>query len=348
MSACPIGSSITTFARSVVVFLTLTVSSLAAGQAVPTIGGSGTGGSKIPYRGTSVSYGHSISAYNPSPEEVVYAHRLGLMPEWHFADEVWVRSRFFLTQELTPSNSTNTRSEVELSDLWLDGVWAGFREKHTGIRIAGDLRATFPTSKQSRAASRIFTLGPSANVSRSFKVLAGLTLVYSARFTYRFNRFSTRQNQGAQILNCTANVNAGLAEGGFIDACNNTNTGSTNLQFDLIHGPTVSFSPHERLNVSASLFMQRGWVPALAGGEVEGVPFPGVPAQTRDFIGFSLGITYQPWDLVGFTLGAFSFANQLDTTGRYIFPLFNRSTAASIDATFDLEALVSSITKEKK
>ena len=70
--------------------------------------------------------------------------------------------------------------------------------------------------------------------------------------------------------------------------------------------------------------------------------------QTRDFIGFSLGVTWQPLDMVGFTLGAFTFGNQLDTTGEYIFPLFNRNTAASLDATFDLEAIVSSITKEKK
>lgn len=335
---------ITTFAMNVVLFLTLTVSSLAVAQAVPSIGAGSGEGSKVPYRGTSASYGHSLSVYNPTPETTAYTHRLGLMPEWHFNDAVFVRSRFYLTQEFTLSDSTNTRYEVELSDLWLDGVWGGWREKITGIRLGADLRATLPTSKTSLAASRLFTLGPGVNVSRTFKVLSGLTLVYSARFTWRFNRFSTRQNQGGRISNCTAN--SALVQGGFgfIDACTNTNTGNTNVQADVIHGPTVIFNPHERLNIAGSLFMQRGWVPALAATEL----VPAVPVQTRDFIGFSFGVTYQPWDIVGFTLGAFTFANQLDSEGKYIFPLFNRNTAASLDATFDLEAIVSSVTKEKK
>ena len=40
--------------------------------------------------------------------------------------------------------------------------------------------------------------------------------------------------------------------------------------------------------------------------------------QARDFNAFSLGVTFQPIDMVGLTLGAFSFQNQLDTTGKYI------------------------------
>ncbi len=327
--------SITTFAKRVVLFLTVTVSSLALAQAVPTIGATGSGQSMVPYRGTSVSYGHSMSAYNYTEPTRVWTHRLGLMPEWHFTEAFYLRSRFFLTQEFTPSNTTTYLHEVELSDLWVDAVWSGFRERVTGIRLAGDIRATLPTSKQSQAATRLFTLGPSANISRTFKVLSGLTLTYSTRFTLRFNRLSTRQNQGGLISNCTiANP----------EACTSTETGVTNMQYDLLHGPTVVFNPHARVNIAASLFMQRGWVPALSATDL----VPAVPVQTRDFIGFAVSATWQPWDFVGFTLGAFTFANQLDLEGKTIFPLFNRNTSASLDATFDLEAVVSSITKEKK
>lgn len=337
----------TTSTMGVVALLTLTVNSLALAQAVPTVGaGSTDEGTKAPYRGTSVSYGHSVSVYNYTDSTTAYTHRLGLMPEWHFSDAFAVRSRFYLTQELTLSDTTTRPYEVELSDLWLDAVWTGWKEKNSGIKVGADLRATFPTSKQSQAATRLFTLGPSASLSRTFNVLSGLTLVYSARFTWRFNRFTTRQNQGGQITNCIGNSR--LIEAGFVDACGTTNSGASNVMADLLHGPTVVFNPNEQVNISASLFMQRGWVPALAASEVGGVALEAVPAQTRDFIGFSLGVSYQPWDVVGFTLGAFTFANQLDSKGQYIFPLFNRNTAASLDASFDLEAIVSSITKEKK
>lgn len=339
-----IRTSITTFAKRVVLFLTATVSSLSLAQAVPTIGGSGSGASKIPYRGTSVSYGATTSVYNYSPEVIAITHRLGLMPEWHFGDVLTLRSRFYLTQELTDSDTTTYLREVELSDLWLDAVWGGWREKNTGIRIGGDLRVTLPTSKFSQFSSRIMTLGPSVNVSKTFKVLGGLTFVYAARFTGRFHRFTTRQNQGPATENagCPA---ATIAGSDVLDATEcRRNTGGRNVAFDVIHGPTVVFNPHERLNISASLFMQRGWVPAMAA--TDGLPAIGV--QTRDFIGFSIGVTYQPWDVVGFTLGAFTFANQLALDGKTIFPLFNRNTVASLDATFDLESVVSSFTKEKK
>jgi hypothetical protein len=333
-------SPITTFAKRVVLFLTAIVSSLAAAQAVPGVQANtgnddGTTAAKVPYRGTSVSYGHSLSAYNPTPETWAYTHRIGLMPEWHFNESFAVRGRLFIVQELTLSDTTNRPHEVELWDLWLDGVWSGWKEKVTGIKFGADVRFTLPTSKQSQAASRLFTFGPGVNVSRTFKVLEGLTLAYSFRGTWRFNRFATRQNQGGLITNCEVSN---------IEACSATSSGSPNTQADILHGPTVLFNPHEKVNISATFFMQRGWLAALPATELAAA----VPVQTRDFMGFSFGVTWQPWDVVGLTLSSFTFANQLGSDGLLMFPLFNRNTTVSLDATFDLEAVVSSITKEKK
>ncbi len=76
-----------TFAKRFVLILTTTVRSLALAQAVPTIGATGGGQSMVPYRGTSVSYGHSMSAYEYSEPTRVWTHRLGLMPEWRLAYE---------------------------------------------------------------------------------------------------------------------------------------------------------------------------------------------------------------------------------------------------------------------
>jgi hypothetical protein len=265
------------------------------------------------------------------------------MPEWHFTNAFFVRSRFFLSQEFTDSDSTTFKHEVELSDLWLDAVWGGWKEKNTGIRLGADVRVTLPTSKGSQGASRLFTVGPSLNVSRNFNVLAGLTLIYSARGTWRFNRFTTRQNQGGLISNC-----AGL---GVAEACVNTATGARNVQADVIHGPTISFSPHERVNVSATFLLQHAFLSPVSAvpaefATVQGLTETGI--NQRDFAAFAFSATWTPVDIVSFTLGSFTFSNQLDTTGKYIFPLFNRNTVVSLDATFDIEATVSSFTKEKK
>ncbi|MBL8912172.1 MAG: hypothetical protein JNM17_15885 [Archangium sp.] len=322
---------------------------MAAAQAVPTIGsGSSSSGSQLPFHGTAVSYGHQLTADNPTPEVVGWSHRIGLMPEYHFNKVAFFRARLYLSQEFTPSDSTNTLHEIELSDLWVDAVWTGFKEKNTGIRIAGDLRTTFPTSKFSQGVSRLFTLGPSANVSRSFNVLGGLSLIYSGRFTWRFNRFTTRQNDGGFIINC----------GGFAlpEACIDGNTGRRVAQADIIHGPTISFSPHARLNISGTFLLQHGFLPRLSPADAElaaQVPSLNAPSTNPNdyvahFAAFSVGVTYTPWDPVSLTLGAFTFSPQLAGDGKYIFPLFNRNTVVSLDATFDIEAAVSSFTKEKK
>ena len=347
-----------TFTKNVVVFLTLAASSLAVAQAVPSIGTGEAGDSKHAYRGTSVSYGHAATAltfapgaqpdYNPSE-----SHRLGLMPEWHFTDDFFVRSRFFMSQELTPlfwgdgekADETKYKYEVELSDLWLDAVYGGYKEKVTGIRVAGDLRFTLPTSKFSQAQTRLFTVAPGVNVSKTFKVLSGLTFVYATRFTFRINRLPTSQNAGPSITNCTD-----------IQLCNDlVSTGRRSAWSDILHGPTVVFAPHPKLSFSATFLMQRGFLPELApvtdpsltGSQYLQQQSDG--PNTRDATAFVVGINYQPFDVVGFSLGSFTFSNQLRADGTYEFPLFNRNTVVSLDATFDLEAVISAVTpKEQK
>lgn len=347
-SQSPSRRFITTFVQNVAAIFTLTVSSLAGAQAVPTIG---TGGpeenSKAPYRGTSVSYGHAATALTFTPAAApyynpTYSHRIGIMPEWHFTKDFHLRGRFFLSQELTLSDETRYPHEVELSDLWIDAVYGGYKEKITGIRAAGDIRLTLPTSKTSQALTRLFTLAPSINLSRSFNVLSGLTLVYSTRFTYRFNRMATQQNLGPSIAACDINNCPDLYS-----------TGRRNSLFDLLHGPTVVFNPHSKVSLSSTFLMQRAWLAPLAAPPAEFANIPELqnpsgPAA-RDAMAFALSATYQPWDLVSFTLGSFTFSSALGTNGLYEFPLFNRNTVVSLDATFDLEAAVTSLSpKEKK
>lgn len=300
------------------------------------------------WRGTSVNYSHNLGVMTLAPAaepfyNPTWSHRLGLFPEWHFGTQFTLRGRFFLSQEFTESDWTRYRNEVELSDVWLDGVWSGFTEKHSRIHLGADLRVTVPTSKPSQAQSRILTLGPSLNVSRRFDVLSGLTLIYTARFTYRFNRFATRQNQGSTSSAC--------GDSRALECIDIINTGVRNPQFDVLHGPVVSFAPHSKVDVSASFLMQRAWLPALAAAPVElagstqlGV---GTDVATRDLMIFSLSVSYQAFKAVGFSLGAWTFSNQLGEDGRYQFPLFNRNTTLYLDATFDLEGAVSSFRKEK-
>jgi hypothetical protein len=307
------------------------------------------GASASPWRGTSVSYSQNLGVMTLAPWaephfNPTWSHRLGLFPQWHFGQGFSLRGRLFLSQEFTDSDTTTYRHEVELSDLWVDAAWSGWTEQRTGLHLGADVRVTLPTSKPSLAQTRLFTLGPSLNLSRRFDVLSGLTLIYTGRFTWRFNRLATRQNQGPTIPAC-GDVRA-------LECLDFLNTGVRNPQADVLHGPIVSFAPHPLVDVSATLLFQRAWLPALAG-----VPdsialgstqlSPGTDVATRDLVVFSLSVSWQAFKTLGFSLGAWTFSNQLGEDGRYQFPLFNRNTTLFLDATFDVEGAVSSLRKEK-
>lgn len=302
------------------------------------------------YRGTAISYSHSASVFTFSPTaephyNPTWGHRLMFLPEWHFGDVAAVRGRFSLYQEFTESDSTNTLREVEVSDVWLDGVWTGWKEKVTGLHVAADVRVTLPTSKVSQLQSRLFTLGPSVSLSRTFNVLKGLTLSYAARFTYRFNRYTTLQNQGPTLPAC-GDARAPECQD-FI------NTGGRASVADILHGPTVSFTPHDKFNVAASFLMMRGWLPALAPLPAEVVALKSTQLDanaavtTRDFTAFWVAATYTPHPFVSVSLTSYSFSPQLTADSQYYFPLFNRNTSLYLDATFDLEGFVSLFPKEK-
>ncbi len=329
-----------------VAILTAGVSALAAAQAVPTIGKVGElAEERVPWHGSSVSYGVAATALTFTPDfELTYnptvAHRIGITPQWHFNDDFFVSGRFFLSQEFTKSDFTNSLHEVELSDLWLDANWAGWKEKHSGIKVQGGLRFVLPTSKVSQAQGRVLRLSPGASLSRAFPVLSGLIFQYTGRFTYRFNRFDNFQNQGPTITRC------GL--GGADDCPSILSTGVRAIQFDVFHGPTVVFLPHPRVILAATFFMQYGYLPKLQATDATlSIDRPNSP-EWRNFWGSAISATWQTWDTIAFTLGAFTFSNQLDLNSRYVVPLFNRNTVISLDMTVDIESLVSNVKPKEK
>lgn len=303
----------------------------------------------LPFHGSTVSYGHSATALTFAPlaqpfYDPTWGHRLVFLPELHLGEQFVARGRFSLFQEFTLSDSTTRRHEVEPSDVWLDLGVNGWEEKTTKLLFSGDVRVVIPTSKASQAQTRVFSLGPSLSVTRTFAVRSGLTLNYMGRFTTRFNRFTTAQNSSPAIAACGDAKSADCAQ--FLT------TGSRNPHFDLFHGLSVTFLPWDKVTLSTTLGLIHYWLYPLAPAPTKYADVatldPKTDVPTRALSVFLLSATYQVLPQLGLTLGAWTYSDTLGLDGRYEFPLFNRNTTIYLEAAVDIEATVSSVLKRKR
>jgi|GEM_PF-923409 len=290
--------------------------------------------SKPGYRGTQLTYGHQATAYTfDRAAEPMYnptwSHRLGIVPEWHFNDLLFVRGTLFIAQEFTASDVTIQKNEVELSDLAFEAGVSGWTEPFTKLRLGGSFRVAFPTSKTSRAATRLLAIGPGLSLSRRF---GWFTVGYGGRYSYRFHSYTTAQNSGPSIVACGNPLAAECAE--FVT------TGRRNAHSDITHGPVLAFVPFEKLSFNAAFQMTYLYLYALA-------PVAGVTdsndTTVRSYTNFDVAITYQLFRPIGITLGASTYSPQLNTAGTRYFPLFNRNTTLYLDISFDVEAAVSGL-----
>ena len=301
-----------------------------------------TTGSVLPktkpgYRGTQLTYGHQATAltfdrggepmYNPT-----WSHRLGIVPEWHFNDLLFVRGTLFIAQEFTANDTNNYKNEVELSDLALEAGVAGWTEPVTKIRLGGALRVALPTSKVSRGATRRLSLGPSLNVSRTF---GWFTVGYAGLYAYRFHEYTTAQRSGPSIANC--------GDPRSTECLEFYNQGNRNAHSDISHGPVLSIQPFEKLSFNAAFQMTYLYLYRLA--PVENLSAAD-STDIRYYTNFDLAFTYQLFKPVGITLGASTYAPQLKLDGTRYFPLFNRHTTLYLDLSFDVEAAVSGLLGE--
>ncbi len=323
------------------VVLTLVgVSFVANAQSAPigVEGDSGQGQKGLPFRGSLLTYDHSATAYSfDQSAELHYnptwAHRLGILPEWHFNDLFFARGKLWLGQELTQSDTTTYKNEIELSDLWLDFGTTGWLEKHSGIRVSGEVRFTLPTSKPSQALGRVMTIGPMAALSRKFNLLHGLTVAYSGRVTYRFNRFANGQFESPSIADCGDPTGTACLDF--------RSSGERSVEWDVMHGPAISFQPIENVSIDALFLWDHAFLYPLAPAPAQFAGSQGLAVAGTDVrnLGiFYLSASYQVTKLVGLTLGAYTLTAEPYLDGTYLNPIFNRYTTLYLEADFDVEA----------
>ncbi len=299
---------------------------------------------KSPWRGSEIAYRNSVTAisldrsadltYNP-----FWAMALELSPRYSF-DDVWsVGASLEIAREITEADDTTRSSETLLGDLGLRVSASNFAKiPGVGINVSAGLGLTLPTSLSSQGDTLMFALSPSLRLSRTFgKVLDGLTLGYSLRFTKNFHEYTTGELDSPSVPGCF------VGDSGSCDRF--LNTGYRNASFRLSNGFDASLDLTSWLTFSADLAIIVSWLHDDVDDErVSHVELE--PANERYALAADLGFSARWWKPLEVRLGASTFNPQLQSDGDRYAPFFNRFTTLYLDLRLDVAALVQDLTEE--
>lgn len=291
------------------------------------------------WRGSYLKYTNAFTAMSLSKAADPYwnptdVHSLSIHPEWHFNKHLFVAASFDIEQELTLSDDTTYANQFMVSDLSFDVGTSGYEEPVSGIRASGFLRLIAPTSLASKGQTKLFSLAPAVSLSRKFDVASGLTVGYSARYTQRFQRYTSGQYDGPIIGSC--------ASAQTLNCARFDNMGNRNTQEDLLQGPFVSFDPVERLHLYVTYWQMNAWLYPLSPTDVPLSVDP-VDNPMREANAFILSAGFDVTRELSLSLGASTFTSQPGLDGLRRSPFFNRNTTVSLDVALDIEALLSRI-----
>ncbi len=298
-----------------------------------------------PWAGTRLYYGFGSTPYTfykgsqPHWNPTVF-HHLDLWGEWHFNKLLMARVLGGVSQEFTQSDDTSRLYETVLSDFSVDSGVEGYALPWVGLKGSLTGRVVLPFSKTSLAATRLFTLGVGAGLTKKFEIGGGLIVGYAARFSWRFHRATTGEPQQNPNMGCRAQTS---------EVCDNLmQTGARNAWGDLFQGPRVVWTPNEKIYVVAFYYVSNqflyratpvtGELAASTGLQQQGQD-SGYRSQNR--IGGFVG-----WDFIkglGVSLGYDTASPQLGLNGQYQFPLFNQYSQLSLDLTVDIDEALSHV-----
>jgi len=303
--------------------------------------------SKNPWRDTEIGYEHAVNAlaFDKAAEPTYapyYAHRLSLAPYWHVSDYLYFRAKLELEQELTQTVNTDTkyRNEVVLSDLQLDAASKGITEPFTGIKLGGGLRFSFPTSKQSQAATMRFSIGPGINLSRKFPLLEGLTIGYGGRANFFNHKYTQPVPSSSSNRTCTDFDDSNCTNATSMDGV------ARNAWMSIAHGPTIAIELLPGLTFDLAYTFLYGFPYALSKAEVDvgtgkvEIPVKEDVQNVRFADWFTLSLGYTPLDYLGVALNVSTLAGALTPDSKYRTPFFSRATQVSLSLSLSIDPLI--------
>lgn len=292
---------------------------------------------KQPWRGSAFTYGNAFTlisldqsyqlTYNP-----IYYMSFRFLPQWWFSDVWYVRAILAVNREFTEHDETTFQNEAWLEDLVLVG---GGHRIYTIPKAKIDLSAgvslIFPTSKASQAASLIMSIGFQGEISRTFKVLKGLTIGGRLRATPNIHRYTTRQRESPLVSGCSPSEGNC---GSFL------NMGLRNAKVRLTTGVNFSLAFLDWMGFAMEIGWLVDWLHPASGGEDQISYVPQEPQDRRYYSYFQASLFFMATKALGISLDWMTLGPQLAPDSSYYNPLFNRFTTLSLNLTLKVDGFI--------
>ena len=273
------------------------------------------------------------------------AIELKVRPQFWVHDKVYINASIGLSTELTHSNYSTYADEVFLSDLQLGvGSPSYLTIPVVGIDLGASFGMTFPLSKSSQYQTLMVALTPEISISRSFDVLAGISLGYSFSATKFFNEYTTSENAADRYPGCSTSVSvANLAT----SSCLNTGVRNSSARLVNAFSFSISFIPEFGLALSGALvhdFLYDQSEQVLAVGDT-----PIENTDIRYYVSTGATLYARPIPAIGLSLGISTSTQQLhsDPNITYRNPLFDPlRTNVFLDIKLDVAGMLSMLQPE--
>ncbi|MCA9539518.1 MAG: hypothetical protein KC620_11560, partial [Myxococcales bacterium] len=286
-----------------------------------------------PWRGTTISYQNTVSAYeldksNSQTWNPYYAMGVQGTLNWFWLDRLYTRASIGLTRELTEADAETRDGETWWSDLTLTVGTSGWEVPVLGTRLGADVTFTLPTSKISQAQSLQFGTSPAVSIAQPFKLLSGLTLSYRGVVRINSHEWTTSQRENTRLPSCRG-----------IECAEGLHTGVRNVQWQHAHTGSVALAVLDWLSLSAQVGVVEQHLYPRA--DAEGITLEAVSnTDTRYLAVWGGELTVSPLSMLEIGLGLSTMNPQLAPDSTSYDPFYNRYSQLYLDLRLDVARLL--------
>ncbi len=301
-------------------------------------------GSEV-YRDTAVTYRNIVTArsfsksadltYNP-----YYAMQLDIAGAFRPGRYTLLLLDCFLSRELTNSDVTTKKGEIEAADIFLHTALRNLREiPLLGIQWTPSFRIYVPSSLVSQARTMIFGLRAQLAMSKQFKVMRGLTLYYTFWIQKDFHEYTTASIESPLI---STSSGATRSEDSFF------NTGLRNVSFALSNYLGLDLYLKRNLGIKLGFAFRHAFLYSIDSNDprISYEPLPETDVRYQMlYHGEIFGHVKKMWTLA---LGFLTENQQLSAASTYEAPFFNRHTAIFFDIRLDIAETVNRLSSKRR